>query len=159
MRRMEISAYELAQRFVGIKEVNGPTANPQILSMLRLDSSWPGDDDVAWCSAFVNYVAWMLRLPRSKKLNARSWLFVGEVVSFEIAEPGFDVVILSRGEGEQPGPNVLNAPGHVGFYGGREISQNDVSSINILVLGGNQGNTVSVARYPLSRVLGIRRLI
>jgi len=36
MRKKEISAYEIAQRFVGIKEVQGSTANPQILSMLNL---------------------------------------------------------------------------------------------------------------------------
>src|SRR5688500_8928758 len=96
MRKLEISAYDLAGRFVGIKEVPGTTANPQILAMLQLDDDWPKDDSVPWCSAFTNYIAWLLRLPRSKSLLARSWLAVGEVVSLEDAIPGFDVVVFKR---------------------------------------------------------------
>jgi uncharacterized protein (TIGR02594 family) len=151
MKKMEISAYEIAQRFVGTKEVSGTTANPQILTMLRLDDSWPEDDSVPWCSAFTNYIAWLLRLPRSKSLLARSWLTVGEVISLEEAEPGFDVVIFRRGSANQPGPAVIDAPGHVGFYAG-------VEGTKVLVLGGNQGDTVSIAGYPKSTLLGVRRL-
>jgi len=72
MRRVPSSPYELAQRFVGLKEVSGNMANPQIMAMLQLDADWPRDDSVPWCSAFVNYIAWLMRLPRSKSLRARS---------------------------------------------------------------------------------------
>jgi len=152
MKKVEISAYDLAQRFTGIKEVDGTTSNPQILAMLRLDDTWPEDDSVPWCSAFTNYIAWLLRLPRSKSLRARSWLLVGEVIDLDYAEPGFDVVIFKRGSGSQPGPDVIKAPGHVGFYAGVEGSK-------ILVLGGNQGNSVSISRYSKSSLLGVRRLV
>ena len=151
MKKKEISAYDIAQRFVGIKEVSGSTANPQILAMLKLDQKWPEDDSVPWCSGFVNYVAWLLRLPRSKSLRARSWLTIGEVIKLEDAEAGFDVVIFKRGGGNQPGPNVINAPGHVGFFAG-------IEGRNLLVLGGNQSDSVSISNYPKSRLLGIRRL-
>lgn len=151
MNKMEISAYEVAQRFVGIKEVDGTTSNPQILAMLRLNDTWPEDDSVPWCSAFTNYVAWLLRLPRSKSLRARSWLLIGEVIDLQIAEPGFDIVVFKRGSGSQPGPNVIEAPGHVGFYAG-------IEGTKVLVLGGNQGNSVSLSSYPKSRLLGVRRL-
>lgn len=151
MKKLEISAYELAQRFVGVKEVDGTTSNPQILAMLRLDDAWPDDDSVPWCSAFANYIAWLLRLPRSKSLRARSWLLVGEVIDLNNAEPGFDVVIFKRGSGTQPGADVINAPGHVGFYAGTEGTK-------ILVLGGNQSNSVSISAYPKNRLLGVRRL-
>jgi len=151
MKKKEISAYEIAQRFVGIKEVSGSTANPQILAMLKLDQKWPEDDSVPWCSGFVNYVAWLLRLPRSKSLRARSWLTIGEVVKLEDAEPGFDVVIFKRGGGDQPGLDTINAPGHVGFYAG-------IDGNNILTLGGNQNDTVGINSYPVDRLLGIRRL-
>ena len=151
MNKIEISAYELAQRFVGIKEVDGSTSNPQILAMLRLNDTWPDDDAVPWCSAFTNYVAWLLRLPRSKSLRARSWLLIGEVIDLQDAEPGFDIVVFKRGSGSQPGPSVIDAPGHVGFYAG-------VDGTKILVLGGNQGNSVSLSPYPKSRLLGVRRL-
>lgn len=150
--RVELTAYELAQRFIGLEEAEGAASNPQVLAMLRLDSAWPSGDDVPWCSAFANYVAWLLRLPRSKSLAARSWLKVGVPVPLEEARAGFDVVVLKRGGGAQPGPEVTNAPGHVGFFAGLEGDR-------VLVLGGNQGDQVSVAPYPAANVLGVRRLL
>ncbi len=150
MKAIEITAFDLAQRFIGIKEVEGTASNPQILAMLRLDEDWPKDDDVPWCSAFMNYITWLLRLPRSKSLRARSWLFIGHPVSLAEAEAGFDVVILKRGEGDQPGPEVIEVPGHVGFFAGREGD-------TILVLGGNQSNTINVRPYAVNRLLGIQR--
>jgi uncharacterized protein (TIGR02594 family) len=151
MKKIEISAYELAQRFVGVKEVDGPTSNPQVLTMLRLDDTWPEDDSVPWCSAFTNYVAWLLRLPRSKSLRARSWLLVGEVIELDHAESGFDLVIFKRGPAPQPGADVIDAAGHVGFYAG-------VDGNRILVLGGNQDDSVSIKAYPKKDLLGVRRL-
>jgi len=152
MRTLQISAYELAQRFVGIKEVPGTVANPQILAMLRLDNDWPEDDGVPWCAAFVNYIAWLLRLPRSKNLLARSWLTIGVPLLVGEAEPGFDIVVLKR-EDDGPEADVIDAPGHVGFFAGWD------GYTNVYILGGNQGNTVSVQEFPLSRILGLRRLI
>ena len=148
---MKITAYDLAQRFVGLEEVPGSTSNPQILAMLKLDDPWPQDDDVPWCSAFVNYVAWLLHLPRSKSLRARSWLSVGIPLEDAEAQPGWDVVILKRGTGDQPGPEVIDAPGHVGWFGGIEREK-------LWLLAGNQGDTVSVATFDVARILGIRRI-
>ena len=147
---MNITAYELAQRFIGIKEVPGKRDNAQILTMLHLDGTWPEHDEVPWCSAFTNYVAWLLRLPRSKSLAARSWLTVGAAIHLPRAQIGFDVVVLSRGS-NSPGPEVLSAPGHVGFYSGQGAGK-------VALLGGNQGDSVSVAEFPVNRVLGVRRL-
>ena len=70
MTKIELTAFDMAQRFVGISDVSGPTSNSHILAMLHLDEKWPENDEVPWCSAFVNYVAWLLRLPRSKSLRA-----------------------------------------------------------------------------------------
>lgn len=143
-------AFDIAQRFSGIKEVDGPTSNPQIMAMLNLDMQWPDDDEVPWCSAFMNYVCWLCRLPRSKSLRARSWLEVGIAVQLKDAVPG-DVIVLNRSNGPQD-PTVIEAPGHVGFYAGYDDDQ------WIEVLGGNQSNTVKVSKYPLPRLLGVRRL-
>jgi len=149
---LEITAFDIAQRFDGVKELAGSVDNPQIMSMLRLDNSWPENDEVPWCSAFANYVCWLLRLPRSKSLRARSWLTVGHGIELSEAAAGFDVVILKRGAGEQPGPEVLEAPGHVGFYAGRFGNL-------IEVLGGNQSDTVKISRYRAESLLGVRRLL
>jgi uncharacterized protein (TIGR02594 family) len=126
-------------------------SNPLVLAMLQLDAKWPKGDDVPWCSAFTNWIAWHLRLPRSKSLAARSWLTVGLPVALDIAAPENDVVILQRGSGQQPGPSVIKAPGHVGFFAGLEDK-------HVLLLGGNQSDAVTVDRFPVARVLGVRRL-
>lgn len=143
---MNITAYDLAERFVGIAEAPGATNNPAVLAMLRLDGDWPEGDDVPWCSAFVNYIAWLLRLPRSRSLMARSWLKVGRSIDLEDAKPGFDVVVLWR-------VDKASVSGHVGFYAGRGIG----GGINIL--GGNQSNEVNVSNFPIDRLLGVRRLV
>jgi uncharacterized protein (TIGR02594 family) len=137
---MNITPYELAQRFVGVKEILGTVDNPMILAMLKLDDSWPQHDEVAWCSAFVNYIAWLLRLPRSRSLAARSWLEVGVPINLSDARADADIVILSRDGG-----------GHVGFFAGLEHS-------DVLMLGGNQGNKVCVAPFSTDRIIGVRRL-
>lgn len=148
---VDTNAFIMAERFVGIQELPGDEDNPFIMSMLRLDNSWPQHDETPWCSGFVNYIAWLLRLPRSKSLMARSWLNVGMPISLDDARPGFDVCILKRGRGKQPGPTVIKAPGHVGFYAG-------TVGTKVFLLGGNQSDGVNVAGYAKSRLLGVRRL-
>ncbi len=143
-------AFDLAQRYTGIEEVGGSVDNPAIMAMLKLDAKWPSADEVPWCSAFANHIAWLCRHPRSKDLRARSWLNVGVGISLDDAEPG-DIVVIKRGKGDQPGPENTTAQGHVGFYAG-------MSGELIEILGGNQSDTVKISRYPASRLLGVRRL-
>ncbi len=146
-----ITPFHIAQRYVGFKEVEGKTANPAILSMLQLDNAWPSDDSVPWCSAFCNHIFWLCGMPRSKSLRARSWLAVGTPVEIADAVVGFDVVVLQRGSGDQPDATNLTAPGHVGLFAGMDGSK-------VLVLGGNQSDSVNVRTYHRSKVLGIRRI-
>jgi uncharacterized protein (TIGR02594 family) len=149
-----MNAFQLAQRFVGeIQESPAAAqANPFIQWGYGLCGlSQESDDSVPWCSTFLNSICWLLRLPRSKSAAARSWLLVGQAIDIESATPGVDVVVLKRGTGTQPGADVIRAPGHVGLFAGLEDS-------HVLVLGGNQSNGVSVARFPVARVLGVRRL-
>jgi uncharacterized protein (TIGR02594 family) len=145
------SAFLIAQRFIGVREISGTAANPQIVAMLQLEDAGITRDEVAWCSAFVNYIAWLLRLPRSKSLAARSWLSIGIPIALAEARAENDVVIIKRGSGPQPGPGVLQAPGHVGFFAGIEGDR-------VLLLAGNQGDAVSVASFPVASILGVRRL-
>jgi uncharacterized protein (TIGR02594 family) len=138
----------LAERFVGTKEIAGAASNPLILAMLRLDDAWPDGDEVPWCAAFVNFICWQLRLPRSKSLAARSWLNVGRPVTVNQAIPGFDVVVLERGAG-----------GHVGFFTGFHYDPPLDRLSHVYLLGGNQANTVTIAPFSIDRVLGIRRVL
>jgi len=137
---MNISAFDLAQRFVGVKETPGATSTPLVLAMLQLDGAWPTNDAVPWCSGFTNFVAWLLRLPRSKSLAARSWLEVGRAIPLEEARSENDVVILKRDGG-----------GHVGFFAGLDAE-------TVQILGGNQADAVNVRSFRRADVLGVRRL-
>ncbi len=146
--------FDIAQRYIGTTEVGGSVDNPLIVAMLKLDLDWgdhPVMDEIPWCSAWANWVCWHVRAPRSKSVRARSWLEVGRGINLDDAEPG-DVIVLKRGSGPQPGPDVIDAPGHVGFYAGRTGGL-------IEVLGGNQSDTVKVSRYPKSKLLAVRRLL
>lgn len=134
--------YRIASRFVGTSEISGAVSNPLILAMLRLDAQWPEGDEVAWCSAFVNWCAWLLGLPRSKSLAARSWTSVGEGIVLNEARKG-DVVVLSRGDNP--------AQGHVGLF-------DHATGGLVWLLGGNQGDKVSVEAFPISRVVAVRRI-
>jgi len=141
-----MTPFDLAQRFVGeIREMPGDAQHPYIQwchLLCGLGDDVP--DEIPWCSSFVNAVAWQLRLPRSKSAAARSWLSIGETVSgITFATVGYDVVVLRRG--------TSPTSGHVGFYAGSTVS-------SVSLLGGNQGNTVSVAQFPIGDLLGIRRL-
>lgn len=154
-RTLNITAYDIALNYIGVKEIPGTLQNNAlIMAMHHSVASWPENDETPWCSAFVNWVCFQLQpfVPMSRSLMARSWLRVGNPVTLSGAERGFDIVIFQRGSGVQPDATVTNAPGHVGFFSARD------SHGRVLVLGGNQGNTVSILPYPAEAVLGVRRL-
>ena len=152
-----MTAYELAQRYVGtVIERSGDAEHPLIQWWLSLCGyGLDAKDEVPWCSAFVNGIAWELRLPRSKSAAARSWLKVGTPIvttpdaeALDLAQVGWDIVVLNRGG--SPNPD-LSGPGHVGWFAGAEFG-------SMIILGGNQSNGVTVARFQASDILGIRRL-
>lgn len=147
-----MTLYELAKPLEGLKELPGGNDHPYIQWCLSLCGYGPNaHDETPWCSAMVNELAFRLKLPRSNSAAARSWLLVGTPIEIRDAEVANDVVILSRGEGEQPGPAVIHAPGHVGIYCGKD-------EMGVYLIAGNQGNAVSIQRFPYVRVLGMRRI-
>jgi uncharacterized protein (TIGR02594 family) len=149
------TALDIARRFLGHQEIPGAGHSPFIQWCFTLCGYGPETpDEVAWCSAFAQAPAFLLGLPRSKSAAARSWLQVGSPVDAMAARPGFDVVVLKRGQGAQPGPEILNAPGHVGFFAGWTAESNP----RVRVCGGNQSDSVSEAIFPAHQILSIRRL-
>ena len=143
-----MTAFQLAQRFVGeLREIAGATHDPFIQFCFTKCGYGPETpDEIPWCSAFVNGICWLLRLPRSKSAAARSWLAVGEAIDLRTATAGgADIVVLRRGQSP--------TAGHVGFFAGYEPTSGIVQ-----ILGGNQGNAVTVAAFKEVDVLGIRRL-
>jgi uncharacterized protein (TIGR02594 family) len=126
----------------GLKEIAGERHNPQILQYFQVAGhKWVQNDELAWCSAFVNWCAREENFESTGKLNARSWLDVGlEVNTPEIG----DLVIYWRVSKD-------SVYGHVGFYINTHQGY-------IYTLGGNQGNMVNITPYPEYRLLGYRRL-
>lgn len=160
MQHLDLTAYDVAERYTGVKETPGLTSTPVVKAMLNLDrKSAVLEDETPWCSAFVNWICWHLRLPRSKSLAARSWLGVGRPISLQHAVRGFDIVVLQRGVGTQPGPEVIAAPGHVGFYSAFDFDPSTNQVKSVALLGGNQADAVNVQVFPVGRVLGVRRLL
>lgn len=153
MTGIPVTAFQLAQRYVGVvRERPGEKHHPLIQWWLSLcfDGDLDLPDETSWCSVFVSAIAWDLRLPRSKSARARSWLLVGLPIRLDQAQPAFDVVVLRRGT--KHGPEVIDAPGHVGFYAAHDKTR-------VTVLGGNQANAVSLAKFDVNDVLGVRRLL
>lgn len=126
-----------AESALGLNENNQKTLVSQYLAEggVNIDPS-----QTAWCAAFVNATLSKTGLDGTGALNARSFLDWGE----EVTTPQLgDVVVLSRGTDP--------ALGHVGFFKGFDANG------NILILGGNQGDEVSVKSYSADRLLGYRR--
>jgi uncharacterized protein (TIGR02594 family) len=130
--------YEMAAAYSGYSE----TKDRRALSGFFKQSLGQDIDPqrVAWCAAFVNAVQKQAGNPTTGSLMARSFLNYGTKVD----EPTKgDIVVLTR--------NGPPGSGHVGFYAGQDENG------NVLILGGNQGDSVSVKAFPQSQVLGYRR--
>jgi uncharacterized protein (TIGR02594 family) len=95
----------------------------------------------AWCAAFVNSTLQQTGGQGTGSNMARSFLDWGQPV--DQPQEG-DVAVFSRGDPSGP-------YGHVGFFKGYDDQG------NVLVLGGNQGDAVSISPYPRENLLGFRR--
>jgi uncharacterized protein (TIGR02594 family) len=125
----------------GIKEIPGPAHEKVILAWADEIGGWIGDfynsDEIAWCGLFIAVCAKRAGFPFNQKaLAAREWVSWGKRALYPSLG---DVLIFQRTGG-----------GHVGLYVGEDDSC-------FHVLGGNQGNTVSIVRIDKNRLLASRR--
>lgn len=149
-RPIDIALAELA---AGVAEVPGPGNNPRILLYHSTTSLHATQDSVPWCSSFVNYCVTQAGMHGTNDASAQSWHNTDWGVDVTKAPQAGDIVVFSRtGGGASPGS------GHVGFW-------LDAGGGIIRVLGGNQGDRVSIDTYPENgkkgpftfRLLSIRR--
>lgn len=132
-----------ALSFIGTKELAGTKDNnPVILGWgkeLGVDKVY-SNDEVPWCGLFMGKVAKDAGKPYPKNfIWAKSWANFG--VKVKQAMLG-DVITFNR-----PGGG-----GHVALYVGEDASAYHV-------LGGNQGNAVTISRVSKNRVYSITRPI
>lgn len=123
-----------ARRFLGLHEVKDAK---KLDKALRLDAS-----EIAWCGAFVGMCI-ATALPNepmiANPLGSRNWLKFGN----SIGSPQIGAVaVFWRG-------SKTGWQGHVGFVAGHDKT-------HLHILGGNQSNSVSIARIAKDRLLGYR---
>ena len=135
----EPSWLTIANLELGTEEVPGPDDNPRIVEYHESCDDTVSDDEVAWCSSFVNWCMEKAGHTGTRSRSARSWLKWG--VPLNEALYGC-VVVLWRSSPD-------SWKGHVGFWLGEDEDY-------VIMLGGNQGNEVSVRRYRKDRILGYR---
>jgi len=129
---------EIAKAEHGTAEIQGGE-NPRILEYFRSTSYHAAEDEVPWCAAFVSWVLDQCGLANPSTVRARDF----EAYGTEIREwqPGA-IAVLWRG-------SPTASTGHVGFIV-------TVMGDQVVLLGGNQGNRVDLAIYPLAQVLSYR---
>jgi uncharacterized protein (TIGR02594 family) len=141
VRRQLVPWYEEALRLKGTREAAGAADSPLILAWAKRLGLVYAHDSTAWCGLFVAHcIAASLPdepLP-SNPLGARRWLNFGAAT-----EPTLGAVLVFW-RGSRSGWQ-----GHVGFYAGEDKRAYQV-------LGGNQSDSVSVARLARERLLGAR---
>lgn len=130
---------EQGWREAGVRETPGPASNSRILQFAReIGHQSVSGDEVAWCAAFLGACLERSGIKSTRSLLARSYLDWGN--SLEKARLGA-VAVLSRG--------TDLGQGHVGFVVGATPGR-------IFLLGGNQGDAVSVEGFDRSRLLALR---
>ena len=140
---MNCNLIEIAASQYGIKEIIGEKHNPEVLKYFQeIGHKWVYNDELAWCAAFVNWCLLKSGFEHTGKLNARSFLDIGEAVK---NPQFFDLVVLWRIKPD-------SEYGHVGFF------YNFTPEGKINLYGGNQRNQVCIMPYSENRLLSYRRL-
>ncbi|MCW1428885.1 TIGR02594 family protein [Novosphingobium sp. JCM 18896] len=134
--------FQEARRLIGVREAVGPRNNPLILDWANQAGIDYGQDDRPWCGLFTAHCISSTLVDEAlpnNPLGARNWLRFGAA-----CEPQLGAVIVFWREDRDN-----SWAGHVGFYAGEDDDAYHV-------LGGNQGDAVSITRIARARKLGTR---
>lgn len=130
-----------ARRLIGVRETPGPANNPVIMSWARDEHVAYSGDDVPWCGLFVGHCVGST-LPNeplpTNPLGARNWQRFGVPCAATVGA----IAVFWR-------VSPQSGKGHVGFLVG-ETEEGPA------ILGGNQGDKVSVVAKSTDRLLGYR---
>lgn len=130
----------VARALIGTRETPGPANNPTIMKWASnlgtkiLGIVYPGDA-TPWCGLFVAHCINAVGLKTAPiAVRASAWATWGAEITPRIGA----VLVFMRPGG-----------GHVGFY----VAEDDAC---FWVLGGNQGDAVSITRIAKNRVVACR---
>lgn len=121
----------IAKTYLGVHEGVGDADNPKVVELFTL-AGHPEvkHDSTAWCAAFVGGVLAKANVGGTGSLAARSY----EKFGVRLEMPVFGCIGVKSRKGSA-------WAGHVGFVVGANRNQ-------IILLGGNQNDAVSVAAFP-----------
>lgn len=127
-----------AKKYIDLREYKGSRHEPKILQLWR-SIGLPGikDDETPWCAAFVGAMLENVGIVSSRSGWARDYMKWG----IEIDRPIIGCVVVFSREG---------GGGHVGFAVGYDLEG------RIMVIGGNQSDSVNVKAFDNYRILGYR---
>ncbi len=131
---------DIAEGELGQAEVPGAGDNPRIREYHASASDGQEmADSVPWCASFAGWVLSEAGITGTGNRMARSYLNWGDRLDM----PRYGCVVVLTRSGAGPGA------GHVGFFHSRKNGR-------VFLLGGNQGDKVSIQGFPESQVLGYR---
>lgn len=126
---------KIAEGEKGVKEITGISVHtPRILEYHAMTTLKAKQDEVPWCSSFVNWVMAKAEYPITKSAAAKSWSTWGKEVPLQYGA----ILVLKRKGGN-----------HVGFCTGE-------TKEGIYLLGGNQSDAVNVKLFNKSLIIACR---
>ena len=130
----------VARSYLGTKEAPGSVNNPKVVEMFKL-AAHPEikQDSVPWCAAFVAACLKQGGAPNEVVPSLRLWAAAYGQLGTKLAQPAYGCV----------GVKTRNGGGHVGFV----VAANKDF---VWLLGGNQGDAVSIAKFSRSSFTAFR---
>ena len=132
------------RKHIGLREIKGAKHNPTLLKWLNdmgqysnESKAWWHDDETPWCGLFVGHC-----LGVTQRYVVKNWFrasaWADSQLMTKLDKPAYGCIVTFTRQGG----------GHVGFIVGRDTRG------NLMVLGGNQSDAVSVAAFLPSRATG-----
>lgn len=131
----------IAKSYLGQQEIPGVQHNHIIVRMWEKIKAPFRDDETPWCAAFVGACLEDAGIQSTRSAAALSYAKWGRACASYVGS----VVYMERhdAKGRLVG-------GHVGFLVGRRTDG------ALMILGGNQGDMVSIKPFSFNRVIGFR---
>jgi len=124
----------LALKELGQKEVKGPSANPRIIGYHQTTRLAAKSDEVPWCASFMSWIMVEAGYNSTRSAAASSWAEYGRACF-----PRRGAIAVFKRTGGH----------HVGIVVG-------VGNGFVWLLGGNQSDSVSIAKYGTDRLIAYR---
>jgi uncharacterized protein (TIGR02594 family) len=133
--------FDIAESYVGLREIKGPKHNPTILGWLKKHAKNIGRwgrsrDETPWCAVFVSHCLSEAGHNTTGHALASSYLTYGKPAKLILGA----VVVIKRKQSGKDRTTGSRAGFHVGFL-------IRVTRDHYIILGGNQGNRVSRKRF------------